>query len=452
MRRLVTFAIIGCAGLWSCYGNASTGADGPFAPSSSTTLPLPTSGVFNFTTIDVPAGVTVRFGRNAANTPVTLLASGNVTIAGVLDLSGGPGGNGLTSATSLASNAGAGGPGGFDGGVGANGIASSVGGNGLGPGGGNASAGSGGGGGFGAAGVNAGAGGGTGGAVYGTEALLPMIGGSGGAGGGAAFGATGAGGGGGGGALVIATAANIHLTGAILARGGSGGGGAGPGGGGSGGAVRLVASSTSGTNGSIDVRGGAPGAIPGIASGGAGGVGRARIEAVSQGAAINFNTVPPSAALPTSVALPATPTLTVVAVGGITAPLAPTGSYATPDVVLPATATNPVSVAIAAANVPPGTAVSVRVVGQTGGATSTTATLAGTLASSTATASVTVPTNRPSIISVSVTFTLSAAAGSGPVLVDGEEAQAVRLSAGYGRRSELTYITRSGREIVIAGR
>ena len=55
-----------------------------------------------------------------------------------------------------------------------------------------------------------------------------------------------------------------------------------------------------------------------------------RIEAVSQGAAINFNTVPPSAALPTSVTLPDTPALTIVGVGAITAPPAPTGSYATP--------------------------------------------------------------------------------------------------------------------------
>jgi hypothetical protein len=216
--------------------------------------------------------------------------------------------------------------------------------------------------------------------------------------------------------------------------------------------VRLVASSTSGTTGSIDVRGGSPGSIPGISGGGPGGFGRIRIEAVSQGAAINFNTVLPSAALPTSVTLPNAPALTIVTVGGISAPPAPGASYATPDVVLPATTTNPVSVTIAGANVPPGTAVSVRVIGQTGGTTSTTATLAGGLASSTATASVTVPTDRPSIISASVTFTLSATAGTGPVFVEGEEVEAVRVSASDGGASALTYITRSGREIVAAGR
>jgi hypothetical protein len=215
--------------------------------------------------------------------------------------------------------------------------------------------------------------------------------------------------------------------------------------------VRLVSSSTSGATGSIDVRGGAAGAIPGITSGGAGGSGRVRIEAVSQGAAINFNSVAPSAALPTSVTLPDTPTLTIVAVGGVATPPAPTASYGTPDVVLPATTTNPVSVTIAAANVPPGTTVSVRVVGQTGGATSTTATLAGSLASSTASASVTVPTNRPSVVSASVTFALSAAADTHPVFVEGEEVSAIRVSTRHGGGSDVTYLTRSGREIA-AGR
>jgi hypothetical protein len=152
------------------------------------------------------------------------------------------------------------------------------------------------------------------------------------------------------------------------------------------------------------------------------------------------------------VTLPNAPALTIVAVGGISAPSAPGGSYATPDVVLPATTTNPVSVAIAGANVPPGTTVSVRVVGLTGGVTSATATLAGSLASSTATASVTVPADRPSIITASVTFTLSAAAGTGPVFVEGEEVEAVRGFARSEGGSELTYITRSGREIVAAGR
>jgi len=66
------------------FSSGSTGADGPFAPTSDVTLTLPPDGVFNFTTVTIPAGVTVRFTRNTANTPVTLLATGDVTIAGTL--------------------------------------------------------------------------------------------------------------------------------------------------------------------------------------------------------------------------------------------------------------------------------------------------------------------------------------------------------------------------------
>jgi len=115
------------------FSSGSTGADGAFNPTTNTTLALPPNGVFNFTTINIPAGVTVTFTRNTTNTPVTMLASGNVVIAGTINLDGAPGGNAST-ATSIASNWGLGGPGGFDGGDGADGIASTTGGAGLGPG------------------------------------------------------------------------------------------------------------------------------------------------------------------------------------------------------------------------------------------------------------------------------------------------------------------------------
>jgi len=121
------------------FNSGSTGADGPFSPTATTTLTLPPSGVFNFTTVNIPSGVTVRFTKNAANTPVTILASGDVTIAGTIDVSGSPGGSG-SSQTLLAPSGGSGGPGGFSGGSGSNGIASTIGGAGLGPGGGSGNA------------------------------------------------------------------------------------------------------------------------------------------------------------------------------------------------------------------------------------------------------------------------------------------------------------------------
>src|SRR3972149_3792529 len=88
---LIIIALVGPAGtpaVAQTFNSGSTGADGPFNPTTNTTLALPPSGVFNFTTINIPAGVSVIFTRNATNTPVAQLASGNVTIAGTINLNG----------------------------------------------------------------------------------------------------------------------------------------------------------------------------------------------------------------------------------------------------------------------------------------------------------------------------------------------------------------------------
>src|SRR5215211_4731241 len=92
------------------FNSGSTGADGTLSPTANQTLQVPASGVFNFTTVDVPAGVTITFTRNAQNTPVTILASGNVTIAGTLSVAG--------SAGTTTGVVGQGGPGAFNGGLG----------------------------------------------------------------------------------------------------------------------------------------------------------------------------------------------------------------------------------------------------------------------------------------------------------------------------------------------
>src|SRR5262245_14003597 len=91
MRRTFALEMVGLAMMLGTatpapaqtFTSGSTGADGAFnPPTGTTTLTLPPGGVFNFTTINIPAGATVRFTRNASNTPVTMLASGNVTIGG----------------------------------------------------------------------------------------------------------------------------------------------------------------------------------------------------------------------------------------------------------------------------------------------------------------------------------------------------------------------------------
>src|SRR6185369_2540509 len=96
----------------AAFDSGSTGADGAFNPTANVTVPLPPSGVFNYTTVNIPAGVTVKFQKNTTNTPVVILASGDVTIAGTIDLNGGNAENVSNSAgTGLP---GLGGPGGYD--------------------------------------------------------------------------------------------------------------------------------------------------------------------------------------------------------------------------------------------------------------------------------------------------------------------------------------------------
>ena len=115
------------------FSSGSTGTDGAFTPSCTPTpctvvVPVPDTGVFNFTTVTIPVGVTVTFTPNAENTPVVMLATGDVTIAGTLDVSGQNAG--------VADLSGRGGPGGFAGGTGGNIVTGTTGSTGLGTGGG----------------------------------------------------------------------------------------------------------------------------------------------------------------------------------------------------------------------------------------------------------------------------------------------------------------------------
>src|SRR2546426_2754362 len=118
------------------FSSGSTGADGALAPTGNTTVPLPPDGVLNFTTVNIPAGVTVTFAKNAANTPVTMLAAGDVTIAGSINISGSVGVVG-GSPSPLFNPGGLGGPGGYNGGQsGSSGLTNNGGSAGQGPGGG----------------------------------------------------------------------------------------------------------------------------------------------------------------------------------------------------------------------------------------------------------------------------------------------------------------------------
>jgi hypothetical protein len=69
----MAFASMSAANLWV----KGEGWGSP-APTENTILQLPSDGVFNFTTVDIPAGVTVTFSKNTTNTPVYILATGDV--------------------------------------------------------------------------------------------------------------------------------------------------------------------------------------------------------------------------------------------------------------------------------------------------------------------------------------------------------------------------------------
>ena len=254
----VLFATLTAQGQEFVLQGGSTGADGPLDVAEDTTLSLPPDGIFNYTTITVAEGVTLRFERNALNTPVYLLATGDVVINGNIDIAG-RSGSGLAG--------GKGGPGGYDGGRPGFTEASPPG-AGLGPGAGKggtledttqAGAGSGA---FRSIPVqteslsNAGPGSSgysnNHGTVYGNALLRPLIGGS---GGGGAAGSPGVGGGGGGGALLIGSPTRVTLNGQIDAQGGASANTRSVDNGGSGGAVRIVAPVLEGS-GSITVFGG----------------------------------------------------------------------------------------------------------------------------------------------------------------------------------------------------
>ncbi|MDA8087953.1 MAG: hypothetical protein M0Z75_14790 [Nitrospiraceae bacterium] len=412
------------------FSSGSTGADGAFSPTSSVQLQIPPNGVFNFTTVNIPSGVTVTFAKNTVNTPVYVLATGDVNIAGTIDVSGG---------NAIALMPGPGGPGGFDGGYGGG---SGTGGKGLGPGGGvpgipnsaECEPGAPGGygtstGGYGCTGV-----------VYGNIQIIPFIGGSGGGGGSYSNNDAGAGGGGGGGAILIASSGTINITGSILANGGQGAYcSAAPycdsGGNGSGGAIKLMANTISG-NGSISAVG-ASGNYNNI-----GGYGRIRLEANQITRTALSSPVYTFIVEPGPVFVSNIPSLQITSIAG--QPVQnPSGSYGTPDITLPAGTTNPVQVGISAANIPTGTVITVSVVPQLGAASNYSSTgLAGTLQSSTATASVTLSLTVPCVLMAQTTFNIQTAMN-----YNGEKIKSVVVASKMGGGSQVTYITASGKKI-----
>ena len=340
------------------FPSGSTGADGALnitaaGVTSFSTPPVGGGSVYNFTTINIAAGSTLKLSGAVFSSPIYFLASGAVTVAGTIDLSGQAGSVPANSAQRIPTIPGSGG---YAGGLAAFGGQGAT--NGSGP----------------LGGTNGVCGGG----FSGNQFLVPLVGGSGG------NGANGSGGAGGG-ALLIASSASITVTGTITAAGGAGGSSCG----GAGGGIRLVAPAIAGT-GSITAAAGS-----GFYANGASGV--VRLEFFQStftgttGGSL-YTATPIALFVPAAGAQPSI-IVTSINVPGVTNPVPvpanPTGSFTVPDVAL--NSTSPLTVNIKASNIPLGTIPTLYFSTENfpDQQIAASAGLAGTLASSTTTATVT---------------------------------------------------------------
>lgn len=300
------------------------------------------NGTFNFSTINVPSGVTVRFNRNIGNTPVRWLATGDVIIDGVVEVNGEFGANSLPPGIPAR-----GGPGGFDGGLGAirtSASGSAVGSPGQGPGGGapgtapqtnpqNLRDGK--------PGAHRDS--------YGNAFLQPLLGGSGGGGGSSSEDWNGGNGGGGGGAILISSSRDITVNGRIAANGGEyQWSNASQGGRGAGGAILLRADRVTG-----------PGTLEAYGGQANNPNGRIRVEAYTRSLTGGQNPVAVVGLPSSNGQLNQQGTLAVVSVAGANVAQPPSGNLLTPDVVF--TAPGQVNVVVNGTEIPNGTPVQLRV-------------------------------------------------------------------------------------------
>ncbi len=419
--------------------SGSDGHDGEFNPKSTPEYNVIVvdmadhpDGIYNYTSVNIPFDVIVRFKPNAKNTPVIWLVQGKVVIAGSLDVSGGM------------FTVGGGGPGGFAGGNGGSGELKPT--DGLGPGGGggydsNLGGAGGGGGGFG----TRGAGGARPGEPYGNKFLLPLVGGSGGGGGSPPFPQ----GGGGGGAILIASSDSIIIDGPVSSLGGRASDGSNAGSG-SGGAIRFVANRIVGT-GKLVVTGGSTGV--------GGGNGRVRLDCFDnqfsgsiQGEySIGFQPII-LPALGTGIAL------AIVSVAGVAVVANPSGTIAAPDVIIPGQQANPVLIVVKCANIPLNSEITVEVKPVNGPAIRAVGlNINGTQASSTATVSLNMPRGG-GIIYAKAVIGLAGNSGAGVQrneknrllaqtgwTANGERFAAVEVTATLGGQQQYVYLTESGK-------
>lgn len=490
----VALAMLSIATPSWAFDSGSTGADGALNPAVNTEIQLPPSGILNYSSINIPTGVTVTFKKNAANTPVYLLVSGSATIAGSINVSGTDSRNsGTFGDGNLADDGipGLGGPGGFDGGRGGRddqSLRANVirGGAGLGPGGGNGgtelavgqcSSGTyypnyGLGGAYATKGANyyyliyCGNNATTQAAdqaakPYGSSSLQPLIGGSGGGGGTGGINYGGSGGGGGGGAILIAVTGILTLasSGSVVSGGGTAGGVTGTGllgygAGGSGGSIRILASAITGS-GKLSAPGGCSlvdtvnsTSYCGAGNSGLGGsVGRIRVEADN----ITYTgTSTPAYVVdtPSSIFVSSVPSLRIASVAGSNVPANPTGNA---DVTLPASLANPITVNFETTNIPPGSTVELRVVPAYGAVVKALSpAITGSNASGNTSVSISLPQG-PSTLQAITSYTVTVAMGESlSRFAQNERVEKVEIIAGVGSvESTARLITVTGKSFEV---
>jgi hypothetical protein len=233
----------------------------------------------------------------------------------------------------------------------------------------------------------------------------------------------------------------MTVNGSITSNGGNGGTGFAPGGPGSGGGIRLIANTIAGS-GTITATGGGPNSATYV-----GGRGRIRLEANTfsfSGATNPAVTV----STPGVVYLSPLPTLSITAVGGASVPAAPGGLFTFPDIALPVSTVNPVTVNLAASNIPVGTIIKVTANPRNGSRLAWDSTaLSGSNAASTATASVTLSTTVPTVLRAEATFAVLTASNPFPVFAEGEKVERILVASVLGGESSIFLITESGREV-----
>lgn len=371
MRRIILqplLAVLLCMNANAQINSGSNGSDGAFNPATSVVINMAdhTNGIYQYTSVTISNGITVKFTPNANNTPVTWLVQSNVVINGVVDVSGQPSYQYPSTISGI---------GGVGGGAGGGGGSNPSFGQGLG--GGSSGSGAAGGGSFGTQGSEGS------GQTYGNSFLIPLIGGSGGGGVSELYingGIRPSGGGGGGGGAILIAASNfitINAGGNISANGGN----AGYGGGGSGGGIRLFTATLTGAGGIYAI------------GGGGGGSGRVRIDALQNNFSGTINGVFTQGFQPIIIPVAGQGVqLSIASVAGAAVSSTPNGQLLSPDAIISGQQANPIPVVVSCANLPLHTLITVTVKPASGASVSAVGyNTTGTLASSTATVSLTMP-------------------------------------------------------------